>query len=159
VTIPLQKDSLPDGRSLLAAFLLGAPRNSISRQVSTWAPVFSVQRWAYRFPLAYALWREFRNCFRRISNLHEIGALDGGLDLNHGGESHSRAAECQVRSEGIQSLRKQRPWLSLFDELIFLEGLTAGLEFQRGNCIPKSQVVSRPAPESNQLCAADYRRT
>lgn len=156
VTTLRRKDLLHAERPLLAALLLGAPRNSVSRQVSTWAPVFSAQRWTYRFPLAYALWRELRNSFRRISDLREIGALDGGLDLHLGGESHSRAAEYQVRTEGIRSLRKRRPWASLFDELVFLEGLTAGLEFQRRNCIPKLQVASQPTPESVSHDGADY---
>ena len=155
-TILRRRDVLRAKRSLLAALLLGAPRNSVSRQVSTWAPVFSAQRWTYRFPLAYALWRELRNSFRRISHLHEIEALDSGLDLYIGGESHSRAAEFQLRTEGIQSLRKRCPWASLFDELVFLEGLTAGLEFHRRNCIPKLQVASQPAPESLRYDGADY---
>jgi hypothetical protein len=151
VTTPHRKDSSRAKKSLLAALLLGAPRNSVSRQLSSWAPVFSVQHWAYRFPLAYALWHELRNSLLRTAVLHEIGALDGGLDLHRGGESHSRAAEQQVRIEGIRSLQKLRPWASLFDELVYLEGLTAGLEFQRRNCIPKLQVAPRSSPESATL--------
>src|SRR2546429_7050691 len=66
-----QRDASPARRSLVVALLLSAPRNSVSRQVSTWAPLFLVQHWAYRFPLACALWRELRNVLRRTASLHE----------------------------------------------------------------------------------------
>jgi hypothetical protein len=160
VTTLLRKDSLHAKRPLVRALLLGAPRNSVSRQVSSWAPVFSAQRWAHRFPLANALWRELRNSFRRISNLHEIGALDDGLDLNLDGECRSQAAEYQARTEGIRSLQRQRPWASLFDELVFLEGLTVGLRFHDPDHIPRSQVVSSSSTEADlrsDHSAAEYR--
>src|SRR5260370_22390840 len=41
--------------------------------------------------------------------------------------------------EGIQNLQKRRPWASLFDELLFFEGLRAGLEVHGRKCITRSQ--------------------
>jgi len=137
--------------SCLRALLLGAPGSSLSRQVSSWAPVFSAQRWAYRFPLAYALWCELRNSVRRISDLHERGAADSGLRLENVAEG-CRAGSDGYRAhiEGIQNLQKRRPWASLFDELLFLEGLRAGLEFHGRNCISRSQET--PSSTSDGAC-------
>jgi hypothetical protein len=137
--------------SCLRALLLGAPGSSLSRQVSSWAPVFSAQRWAYRFPLAYALWCELRNSVRRISDLHEKGAANSGLRLENVAEG-CRAGSDGYRAhiEGIQNLQKRRPWASLFDELLFLEGLRAGLEFHGRNCISRSQET--PSSTSDGAC-------
>ena len=137
--------------SCLRVLLLGAPCNSLSRQVSSWAPVFSAQRWAYRFPLAYALWCELGNPVRRISDLHERGAADSGLRLENVAEGcRAGSGEYRARIEGIQNLQKRRPWASLFDELPFLEGLTAGLEFHGRNCISRSQET--PSSTSDGAC-------
>jgi hypothetical protein len=137
---PSQRDSSRGKISLLRALLLGDPRNSLSRQVSIWVPVLSVQRWAYRFPLAYGLSCELRNSVRHISDLHERGAADSGLRLENVAQGcRAGSDEYRARIEGIQNLQKRHPWASLFDELLFLEGLTAGLEFHGRNCISRSQ--------------------
>lgn len=113
--------------SLLWALLLGAPRNSVSRQVSTWAPLFSAQRWAYRFPLAYALWHECCSLPQRILSLHERGMLDNGLALEQlSREDHAQDDAYQSRSQDIQNLRKDRPWATLFDVATYVEGHLAG---------------------------------
>ena len=122
------------------ALLLRALCNSLSRQVSSRATAFSAPLWAYRFPLAYALWYELRNSLRRISDLHKRGEADSGLRLQNVAEGYRlRSDEYRARIEGIQNLQKRRPWASLFDELPFLEGLTAGSEFHGRNCISRSQ--------------------
>ena len=137
--------------SCLTALLSGAPCNSSSRQVSSWATVFSAQRWAYRFPLAYALWCGLRNSGRRISDLHERGAADSGLRLQNIAEGcRLRSDEYRAHIGGIQNLQKRRPWASLFDELPFLEGLTAGSEFHGRNCISRSQET--PSSTSDGAC-------
>jgi hypothetical protein len=147
--MPSGRDSSRGERSLLRALLLGAPRNSLSRQVSNWAPVFAVQRWAYRFPLAYALWREFRNSVRRISDLHDRGMANSGLRLENLAQGcRADSDEYQARIEGIRNLQKRRPWASLFDDLVFLEGLTAGLEFQHRSRISRSQETPSSTPET-----------
>ena len=137
--------------SCLRALLSGAPCNSLSRQVSSWAPVFSAQRCAYRFPLAYALWCELRNSVRRISDLHERGAADSGLRLQNLAQGcRAGSDEYRARIEGIQNLQTRRAGASLFDELPFLEGLTAGLEFHGRNCISRSQET--PSSTSDGAC-------
>jgi hypothetical protein len=143
-----RQDSSRGKRSFVADLLLGAPHNSLSRQVSNWAPAGSVQRWAYRFPLAYALWRELRNSLRRTSDLHEIGAVDTGLQMEMiFPRCRVGSDEYQARIEGIRNLQKGRPWASLFDELLFLEGLSAGLEFQHRSCKSKSRETPFSASE------------
>lgn len=95
---------------LVGALLLGAPRNSVSRQVSRWAPIFSAQHWAYRFPLACALWHELRNVLKRIASLHETGAVDNGLDLgNPSQECRAGNDDYRAHIEGIRNLRKHLP--------------------------------------------------
>ena len=131
-------------RCLLASLLQGAPRNSICRQVSSWAPFFSAQRWSFRFPLLYELWHELCNVPRRIAALHDIGAEDGiDFRIVSGRECPARSDEYRSRSEGIQNLRKARPWASLLDVATFLEGHAAGVGFGSHNCIPKSSGSSR----------------
>ena len=94
-----QRPSSRAGRSLLAALLQGAPRNSVSRQVSSWAPIFSAQHWTYRFPLACALWHESRNVLKRIASLHETGAVDNGLDLGNPSQ------ECRAGNDDYLAFR------------------------------------------------------
>ena len=134
------RDWLSERRSFLAALLLGAPRGSLCHQASTWAPLFSVQRWSCRYPLLYELWCELCNAPRRILGLHEIGAEDNGIDLQVWGGRECRAgdAEYRSRSEGIQNLQKRRPWAGLSDVVTFLEGHAWGVEFAAHNqCKPK----------------------
>lgn len=134
-----RRDWLSERRSFWAALVLGSRRGSLCRQVSTWAPLFSVQRLSYRFPLMCELWREFCNAPLRILSLHEIGAEDNGLDLRVVGirECPAGSDEYRSRSEGIQSLRKMHPWATLRDCATFLEGHAAGVEFGIHSDIPK----------------------
>ena len=146
-----QRDASPAKRSLVVALLLGAPRNSVSRQVSSWAPVFPAQHWAYRFPLACALWHESRNVLKRIASLHETGVVDNGHHLrNPFQESHADNDDYLARIEGIRNLRQHLPWVTLFDDFLFLEGLKAGLECPRRNRISKS--LGTPSASPDEEC-------
>ena len=138
-------------RSLLASLLLGAPRNSICRQVSSGVPFFSAQRWRFRFPLLYELWLELRSVRYRIAMLHEIGAEDG-IDLRFVGRRECAAGDDEYlsRSEGIQNLQRDRPWASLFDVATFLAGHAAGVEFGIRSRTPKFSDSSKlPTRQGN----------
>jgi hypothetical protein len=63
------------------ALLSSARRSSVCLQASSWSPLFSVQRWACRYPTACALWRELRNAPLRTLSLHETGMAYSGLDF------------------------------------------------------------------------------
>lgn len=144
----MRRDQSRGWRALLKALVLGAPRSSVCRQVSSWAPLFSVQRWAYHFPLMYALWRDFCSLPYRISSLHERGLGNSGLDFR------TVAAECRVgsdeyqsRIEGIQNLETRCPWMTLFDAVTFLEGHRAGVEYCTRMGIPRSQETASANPD------------
>jgi hypothetical protein len=120
--------------SVLRAVLSHAPRGSLCLQVSNWTPLFSVQHWANRFPLMYAILRDPRNVGYRIAEMHDKGLVYNGLDLKiPGGESPVPSGEHQRRSEGIHNLCKARPASSLLDSLIFLEDFSAGARYQACN--------------------------
>lgn len=115
--------------SVLAALLTGAPRGSLCLQVSSGSPLFSVTRWANRFPLMYALLRDLRNVGHRIAETHERGLVYSGLDFEIlAGGCRVGSSEYQHRIEGIENLRKARPWTTALDGLLFLEGFAAGAE-------------------------------
>jgi hypothetical protein len=118
--------------SLLKAVLSRAPRGSVCLEVSSWAPLFSVQRWANRYPLAYALLLDLRSVAHRIAEMRDRGLAYNGLALIAPEREEHRvsADELQSRSEGIQNLSKARPWTALIDHLIFLEGFEAGARYQ-----------------------------
>jgi hypothetical protein len=138
----ITKRWLATAPGLLRSLLLGAPRNSVSRQVSSWAPLFSVQRWSHRFPLAYELLCELRNLAHRIVVVYEKGLADNGLYFHlAGSECEAGGAECQARIRGIQNLRTRYPWASLFDETTFLEGHAQGWRSCGLSGTPKSQSV------------------
>jgi hypothetical protein len=136
---------------LLRSLLLGAPRSSVSRQVSNWAPLFSVQRWSHRFPLAYERLCELRNLAHRIVVVHEKGLANEGLYFHSAGSvCEVGGAECRTRIQGIQNLRTLRLWVSLFDELTFLEGHAMGCRSCGLQSIPKFPVVPLVrSPEGN----------
>ena len=75
---------------LLAAVLLGDRRNTLCHGVSTWTKISRVWYWSFRWPLAYALWRELRSLPFRILAIHEIGIDCRGV---HMGCRKSLAAE------------------------------------------------------------------
>lgn len=118
--------------SILRAVLTRAPRGSLCLQVSSWAPLFSVQHWANRYPLAYALLRDLSSVGHRIAETHERGLVYNGLELRtlSSVECRTGADEYQNRIQGIQNLSKVRPWTTLLDHLIFLEGFEAGVRYQ-----------------------------
>lgn len=122
----------------LRVVLSRAPKGSVYDQLARSAPLFSTQRWTCGFPVMYALWRELRSVPLRILNRHERGLSYEGLDARRiGTECHQTSIEYKVRIQGIQNLRMRQPWATLWDELLYLEGLTDGL--RRNTCTGKSK--------------------
>ena len=133
--------------STLAALLAGAPRGSLCLQVSKGSPLFSATRWANRFPLAYALLLDLGSLPQHILEMHETGMVYNGLDLQRvAGGCRVGSDEYQSRIEGIQNLKKIRPYVGLWESLLFLEGFRAGVAFRDRNDIPRSP--ENPSPDS-----------
>jgi hypothetical protein len=115
---------------LLAAVLLGDRRNTLCHGVSTSTKISRVWYWSFRWPLAYALWRELRSLPFRILTIHQIGIDRRGVhmgcrkNLGEGVGLSNTGSHC--RSVDIQSLRSLFPWSTLLDEEIFLLGRMAG---------------------------------
>lgn len=141
-------------RSLLAALLLGAPRNTLSRQASTWSGAWSGRSWSLRFPLAYALWRELRSLPCRILEIHERELAEEGLSLGAPMRTLSPGLYEEdvlypARSEGIRNLRRVRPWSTILDGLLFLEGIEWAAKYLSCNCrIPKRLALAQSSPAS-----------
>jgi hypothetical protein len=122
---------------LLAALLLGDRRNTLCRGVSIRTKLTRVWYWSFRWPLAYALWRELRSLPFRILAIHEIGidcrgvhmgcrkSLAAGVGISHIG--------IHCRSVDIQNLESLFPWVTLLDVEIFLLGRMAGEACRAGN--------------------------
>ena len=117
---------------LLGAILMGAPANRLCPSFhATWRQRFSVSYLKWRFPLVYALWRELCSLPFRISEIHERGLADNGLNLEVGlrvlpDGTKQWDADFQSRSEDIQNLQRDYPWTTLLDHLLYLEGRRAG---------------------------------
>jgi hypothetical protein len=124
---------------VLMALSLGAPANRLSPSFRpTLRQVFSACYLKWRFPLAYALWRELRTIPYRILEIHERGLAENGLHLGAEIEtlpdgSRRRDADARSRIEDIQNLQTERPWATLLDHLPYLEGREAGLASCAGN--------------------------
>jgi hypothetical protein len=123
--------------TVLAALLLGDRRNTLYRGVSIWTKVSRAWYRSFRWPLAYALWREMRSLPFRILAIHEIGIDRRGV---HMGCRKNLAAGAGIshigihcRSEDIQNLKSLFPWITLLDVEIFLLGRMAGEACQAGN--------------------------
>jgi hypothetical protein len=118
-------------KSLLLALVRGARRNTSMRQLSSYAPPWSVQRFALRFGLAYELIREVRSLPRRIAEMHNTGLVEEGRGLTPllVAPASLRDEMFQAHNWGRQSLQNRRPWATGFDVALFLEGLEAGLLF------------------------------
>jgi hypothetical protein len=101
------------------------------RQLSSYAPRFSVQRFALRFGLAYELLHEFGNVVRRIEALHNISADEQGLETIRIGEFPNYPLHVlrQAHNSGIQNIRKRYPWMSAFDVELFQQGFRAAMSF------------------------------
>jgi len=136
------KPETPMGKpwaGVLLALSLGAPANRLSPSFRpTLRQVFSACYLKWRFPLAYALWRELRSVPYRILEIHERGLAENGLHLGAQIEtlpdgSRSRDADARSRIEDIQNLQMARPWTTLLDHLLFVEGREAGLASCAGN--------------------------
>ena len=97
--------------------------------------MLSVQRWAYRFPLMYELWRECCSLSFRIRHLHEIGVADEGLRLNCtlGLAVRLQGAAARDRSESIQNLRQRNPWATLADCAVYPQEFDMGVVFLLDN--------------------------
>jgi hypothetical protein len=119
----------------LWALVRGADSNTLARQVSNWAPKWSAQRWAYRFPLAYESLREMRSVFHRILELHERGLAQRGVEmiLPASVPIRLRDAVYRAHSEGRQNLQTSHPWVTLVDVSIFWQGFVAGCVCLSGN--------------------------
>ena len=104
-----QPKSLP----LLVALLRGARRDTLMRELSSYAPEWSGLRWGLRFSLAYELLRELRSVYFRIAEMHRIGADERGWAMKwlRGFPESLRDVMFQAHSDGIRNLRIQRPWL------------------------------------------------
>lgn len=119
--------------SVLLALVLGAPANRLCPSYrATWRRRFSVSYLKWRYPLAYALWRELRSVPWRILETHERGLSDKGLNLGAviqilPGGVRQRDADGHTRIADIQNLQMARPWTTLLDHLLYLEGREAGL--------------------------------
>lgn len=144
MTLPRKRGAF----SIMAALVRGARRNTPMRQLSTYAPAFSVQRLAFRFGLAYELMREIRSVPHRIAEIHSRGGDERGWKTieNPAFPTHLRGVMCQVRNLGIQNLRSRRPWVTALDIVLFLEGLEAGALLQLGNLDTAEQQMSEPLP-------------
>ena len=143
----------------LLAMLLGARDNTLCAQVSSWAPTLSVQRWAYRFPLMYELWRECYSLAFRIRHLHETGVTDEGLGLNctPGLSVRLQGAAVRAHSESIQNLRQRYPWATLVDCAVYLQGFDMGVvflldnpDFYRGTRQTAESAIASGSPVSDK---------
>jgi hypothetical protein len=115
-------------RLFLSVVLSRASKGSIYDRLSNLAPLFSAQRWTCRYPVLYAFWRELRSVPLRILERHRAGVSYEGLDVRRIGEECQPSTTLyQARIQGIQNLRIRLPWITLFDELLYLEGLNDGL--------------------------------
>lgn len=122
---------------LLAALLMGDRRNTLRHGASIRTKLTRVWYWSFRWPLAYALWRELRSLPFRILAIHEIGIDRRGV---HMGCTKSLAVANAMTNSGspcrsvdIQSLKLLFPWATLLDEEIFLLGRMAGEACQAGS--------------------------
>lgn len=79
--------------SVLAALLLGAPANRLCQPTPTLRQAFSARYLKWRFPLAYALWRELRSLPYRIAEIHERSLSENGLHLG---------AEIEILPSGVR---------------------------------------------------------
>ncbi len=122
---------------LLVALLLGDRRNTLRHGASIRTKLTRVWYWSFRWPLAYALWRELRSLPFRILAIHEIGIDRRGV---HMGCRKSLAAGAGIshigihcRSVDIQNLEFLFPWVTPLDVEIFLLGRMAGEVCRAGN--------------------------
>jgi len=114
---------------LLRVVLAGAPKGSVYDQLARNEPLSSAGHRARRFPVLYALWRELYTLPRRILDQHEKGLFFEGLAIQKiAPECHPRDTRYKARIQGIQNLRELRSWVTLWDELLYLEGLADGWE-------------------------------
>jgi hypothetical protein len=130
----------------LAALLRGARRDTPMRQLSSYAPRWSVQRFGLRFGLAYELLRESRSLFRRIGEMHSRGVDERGWEMTwiRVVPVHLRDALLQARNEGTRSLRSLYPWATAFDVALYQQGFVAGALFQADNPRTAESQTSNP---------------
>ena len=157
---PCASSALARWAKVVRALLLGAPANRLSPSFRpTLRQVFSACYLEWRFPLAYALWRELRSVPYRILEIHEKDLAEKGLHLpaviqvlpdgvrQRDGDGHSR-------TEDIQNLQMHRPWTTLLDHLLYLEGREAGLaSCARRDHSPRYKIL----PPSRSACSSPER--
>lgn len=132
--------------SFLRAVLARASKDSICGQLATYAPLFSAQRWIYSFPAMYGLWRELRSVPLRILDQHARGLFYAGLDVGKiGRECHPQDSEYRIRIEGIQNLHKLRTYTTQWDEMLYVQGLSDGVELSiRMGKLEREPALSMP---------------
>jgi len=126
--------------AVLAALLLGDRRNTLCRGVSIRTKLTRVWYWSFRWPLAYALWRELRSLPFRILAIHQTEIDHLGVHMGcrktlaRGGRPNNTGSRC--RSQDTQSLRVLFPWATALDAEIFLLGRAAGeaCDASRSDC-------------------------
>ena len=135
----------------------------------------TVLRWSQRAGLRLVL-REFRSCHHRIRLLQKSSAGTEGLlfeDLRRSLRLPTSSDNCIERQPyilGIRTLEKDRPWTTLGDIELFLQGwflaeqwYSRSLGKERGATIPASSVLHRasnsmPHPvvrQSSSECGTD----
>jgi hypothetical protein len=134
-------------RSCWVAFVRGARPHTPMRQLSTYAPRFSVARLAYRFGLAYELLCEVCTIAHRISEMHRISADEQGWGMKwlRDVPTDLRDAVSQVHNVGIQNLQNRRPWVTAFDVALYHEGLQEGVLSQLHSGHTEGLRISSPS--------------
>ena len=90
--------------------------------------------WGFsRFPRAYTLWQEFRSFLQRsrtvLSSKSKLG-IDMGPEWER--DTYGTLRRCirtRVRIQDTEKAFANRPWATILDRQLFLEGWDAGVQF------------------------------
>ena len=114
---------------------------------------------SYRFPLLTQLARETHNFRHRIRATLQTRLFERGVDLGplcqkHADGSYRPCNETHARTEDTLRLCRERPWLTVLDSELFLEGWTMGAQFRAGTrayCDIQQPTLTLPCPECRTL--------